>query len=174
MFTSIISFNPFQGIQVLSDTRNILSGFRQASFNPFQGIQVLSVNAVAHIHSIVVLFQSLSGNSSVVGWEAEEGTVLGKMFQSLSGNSSVVGKCNAQDKRNRTAVSIPFREFKCCRPWRPCLMPTHGCFNPFQGIQVLSVFGFWGCGYISHWVSIPFREFKCCRWYKKAFFWVGI
>ena len=41
---------------------------------------------------------------------------------------------------NHQYVSIPFREFKCCRqrsvPEPNSALPD--CFNPFQGIQVLS------------------------------------
>ena len=62
------------------------------------------------------VFQSLSGNSSVVGGNA---TLFRRMqvlsFQSLSGNSSVVGLLLTDNNLFSLRVSIPFREFKCCR-----------------------------------------------------------
>ena len=63
-------FNPFQGIQVLSAG---ISGHDHAAvcpgFNPFQGIQVLSDAGADDTVLYGTMFQSLSGNSSVVGWK---------------------------------------------------------------------------------------------------------
>ena len=92
-----LSFNPFQGIQELSvsiylymfypkskyvsipfrefkncrlQKRRKLQQFRQKCFNPFQGIQELSVDFVRMpIRSVHYQFQSLSGNSRIVGGE---------------------------------------------------------------------------------------------------------
>ena len=63
-----------------------------------------------------------------------------RKFQSLSGNSSVVGECVLAEKKADIVVSIPFREFKCCR----LLTGKNGVWFRCE-------------------VSIPFREFKCCR-----------
>ena len=112
------SFNPFQGIQVLSvglgmlDETEVSTMFQSlsgnssvvgqtcsvrlqnliCSFNPFQGIQVLSGTHNGRKRLRLFRFQSLSGNSSVVGGCVRCGVVSSGEFQSLSGNSSVVGR----------------------------------------------------------------------------------
>ena len=84
-------------------------------------------------------FQSLSGNSSVVGFIGITPFKCGICkFQSLSGNSSVVGKPDKGSITIKDFVSIPFREFKCCRTEPESLPVSAPGFNPFQGIQVLS------------------------------------
>ena len=108
-------------------------------FNPFQGIQVLSVSADANFPIVLALFQSLSGNSSVVGslnvYE-EDGA---DRFQSLSGNSSVVGWDTPQPAEKASLFqslsgnSSVVGKFFCYF----FLLYKHR-FNPFQGIQVLS------------------------------------
>ena len=85
-------------------------------FNPFQGIQVLSVKKTPASAEMVGSFNPFQGIQ-----------VLSAVYQMNIMSGSV--------------VSIPFREFKCCRTAMPQAMPT-------------------GSGL---WVSIPFREFKCCR-----------
>ena len=115
------------------------TSFPDLRFNPFQGIQVLSVQVNAQTLSNLK-FQSLSGNSSVVGTSFVISSVEQVTFQSLSGNSSVVGRLNFISLPIWFQVSIPFREFKCCRS--SCVTaidPVNAVgFNPFQGIQVLS------------------------------------
>ena len=183
------SFNPFQGIQVLSVP--MLSHaflfsvwFQSLSGNssvvgrifPFHQKMILSFQSLSGNSSVVGhfsgqvfegynRFQSLSGNSSVVGFGNLPPGFSSVPFQSLSGNSSVVGRVFASMLIfGFSSVSIPFREFKCCRlygAWsrKPFFSPS---FNPFQGIQVLSV-EFFLTPFRSSVVSIPFREFKCCR-----------
>ena len=112
----------------------------QKCFNPFQGIQVLSEGRFSLPIEIQTGFQSLSGNSSVVGGYDVAVRLLCQKFQSLSGNSSVVGIWISQD-------------------W----VGGELCFNPFQGIQVLSDKTGLLRSPCAYGVSIPFREFKCCR-----------
>ena len=110
---------------------------------PFREFKCCRIYMSRWTFSNISLFQSLSGNSSVVGAvTAQTGTYWQLLFQSLSGNSSVVGKIHSAagfhlrlrfnpfqgiqvlsakgcHRRidNRRKVSIPFREFKCCRQW---------------------------------------------------------
>ena len=166
----------------------IFSSFSLVSI-PFREFKCCRERISRCLRSKYVRFQSLSGNSSVVGSVNSFPHSLILKFQSLSGNSSVVGSADRpQGWQLCSGVSIPFREFKCCRGQaqpRPHVLsfrfqslsgnssvvggvtspasrslPTG--FNPFQGIQVLS-------DALSKqqndrsFVSIPFREFKCCR-----------
>ena len=161
-----ISFNPFQGIQVLSggvraDTgRNI-----RDRFNPFQGIQVLSgmicpfIIPSAGLVSIPfrefkccrtgfpcsrwranMSFNPFQGIQVLSGFPVCGNNGGRFKFQSLSGNSSVVGLSTMCIGADHPAVSIPFREFKCCREMLAGagMVSVPGRFNPFQGIQVLS------------------------------------
>ena len=183
------SFNPFQGIQVLSVIHMdrilecISTAFQSLSgnssvvgtlsrcasskiktcFNPFQGIQVLSVIENTVQTTMTTMFQSLSGNSSVVGHRIQQHQPIGFQFQSLSGNSSVVG--DQQGKQISLASEFQSLSGNSSVVGN-LLLPNFLlliCFNPFQGIQVLSE------QYPMHLrqtlsrVSIPFREFKCCR-----------
>ena len=158
-------FNPFQGIQVLSVQISNLRfipttvsiPFRefkccrmyqcqiqiqfQICFNPFQGIQVLSVN-----------------------WKSSWPNSMQK-FQSLSGNSSVVGKPNWTTAISAFVhVSIPFREFKCCR-WseRWGCGENHWVSIPFREFKCCRNPSGFASFDVPDKVSIPFREFKCCR-----------
>ena len=110
----VACFNPFQGIQVLS-AENFSAPFgAEVSFNPFQGIQVLSAGLARRqlgeffvsipFREFKCCRPSLSQRSSYT-----------HEFQSLSGNSSVVGRENYMSRIIFICVSIPFREFKCCR-----------------------------------------------------------
>ena len=164
---SMAGFNPFQGIQVLSviwkSRRRFLPAFWR--FNPFQGIQVLSAGGYEvwkfQSHDVSIPFREFK---CCRGLEGAVAFCFG-LFQSLSGNSSVVGeKESGTEWLHVLCVSIPFREFKCCRlTLMGIRIPKYRSFNPFQGIQVLSV-TIIRKDCVNEWiVSIPFREFKCCR-----------
>ena len=133
-----LRFNPFQGIQVLSDIAGSIRNIHIHSFNPFQGIQVLSGMCGFWMRPRI-MFQSLSGNSSVVGWKAARILHWNPGFNPFQG-IQVLSVTQSQKPCQRTEfVSIPFREFKCCRKQsRSGDIPGLICFNPFQGIQVLS------------------------------------
>ena len=110
-------------------------------FNPFQGIQVLSVDGLGirnRFLFVSIPFREFKCCRSV-GSGCGFITLIRALFQSLSGNSSVVG-----DMALPTACDLE-------------------CFNPFQGIQVLSVPDVTFRMPSPFLVSIPFREFKCCR-----------
>ena len=112
-----------------------------AGFNPFQGIQVLSGVEALMIVLSASLFQSLSGNSSVVGscgYSARKRKL--KRFNPFQGIQVLSGSKPTARNWWGAGVSIPFREFKCCREklGRVNDVLVQTCFNPFQGIQVLS------------------------------------
>ncbi|KPA14438.1 hypothetical protein MHK_005361 [Candidatus Magnetomorum sp. HK-1] len=82
------------------------------SFNPFQGILKL-LDGYYSKYIAPFMFQSLPGNSKIVGKEKTKPPPLfNDAFQSLPGNSKIVGK-NAiiSLTLNLSPVSIPSREF---------------------------------------------------------------
>ena len=182
-------FNPFQGIQVLSVGKQRRAQCWEKCFNPFQGIQVLSENAMHRTKGTGLQFQSLSGNSSVVGHEgpvwcrhmvvsipfrefkccrylvSEVVGIYHTEFQSLSGNSSVVGDIRRLFSESGFKSFNPFQGIQVLSEEQQPAPPQPGnrSFNPFQGIQVLSVQSRHPGIRSGFSVSIPFREFKCCR-----------
>ena len=139
---SFRSFNPFQGIQVLSDKWDDAGTMkvRKAVSIPFREFKCCRPGNVlcftAACCAVSIPFREFKCCRKFC---MDKGEFQNFGFQSLSGNSSVVGVKDAMFSPNAGPVSIPFREFKCCR---------------FKKTAA-----FWGVGR----VSIPFREFKCCR-----------
>ena len=110
------------------------------------------------------MFQSLSGNSSVVGsgGSGSGSVTVTDGFNPFQG-IQVLSVGVAELLKNASLVSIPFREFKCCR---------HGILSLYgDAFQVSIPFREFKCCrekavyHVDTWpfVSIPFREFKCCR-----------
>ena len=101
----MLSASELVGIEKLTDR-----------FNPFQGIQVLSAGERMS-NSVLIKIVSIPFREFKCCREYAWTPVLAeaKQFQSLSGNSSVVGRLHPLTWGWGIPVSIPFREFKCCR-----------------------------------------------------------
>ena len=112
----------------------------RTGFNPFQGIQVLSGGIPHNPQKKPACFNPFQG------------------IQVLSENFSAIFSCYTN------IVSIPFREFKCCRVYDPFQKAEPvGVSIPFREFKCCRYSGSPGYTQAPSTVSIPFREFKCCR-----------